>query len=61
MSSLRTSEYTIQKGDDLWSIAERINNRNMDIREVVYEIKHLNGMTDSSLIKTGEQLILPVY
>ena len=61
VSVLQTSEYTIQQGDDLWSIAEKINSKNMDTREVVYEIKHLNKMDDLSLIKAGQQLILPVY
>lgn len=60
-SSSITSEYTIQKGDNLWNIAEKINKQNMDTREVVYEIKLLNGMSESSMVEVGQQLILPVY
>lgn len=61
VSSFRTFEYTILKGDDIWSIAEKINSKDMDTREVVYEIKRINKMDDSALIKVGQHLILPIY
>lgn len=37
--------YTVCKGDTLWSIAREMKSE--DIRYKVYEIKELNGMTES--------------
>lgn len=45
-------EYLVQKGDTLWSIAEKTG-FNVDIREIVYRIKVLNNL-DSSTIYPGD-------
>ena len=37
-----------QKGDTLWSIAEKYS-KNTDIRQYIYDLKKLNDMEQSSL------------
>lgn len=53
----------IIKGDTLWSIAEKeVNNndyyKNKDIREVMYEIKQINHMTNENL-EIGQKIVIP--
>ena len=53
----------ILKGDTLWSIAEQEVNQNeyykdKDIREVMYEIKELNHITNDNL-EIGQKIIIP--
>lgn len=53
----------ILKGDTLWSIAEQEVNqneyyKNKDIREVMYEIKQLNHITNDNL-EIGQKIIIP--
>lgn len=52
-------DYTICKGDTLWTIAGEYTPKNKDIRQTIYEIKQLNNMTDSTIypgqtIKIGQ-------
>lgn len=54
-----TREYRVNSGDTLWEIAENIA-PNMDPREVIYEIKTLNGGS-SDIMYTGNVIIIPVY
>jgi Tfp pilus assembly protein FimV len=48
---------TVQPGDTLWSVAQRIAPAN-DPREVVAQIRRINHLTSSSL-QAGQQLLLP--
>jgi Tfp pilus assembly protein FimV len=48
---------TVQPGDTLWSVAQRIAPGN-DPREVVDQIRRINHLTTSSL-QAGQQLLLP--
>lgn len=53
----------ILKGDTLWSIAEQEVNQNeyykgKDIREVMYEIRELNHITNDNL-EIGQKIIIP--
>ncbi len=48
---------TVAPGDSLWSIAERIAPE-ADPREVVGELKALNGLDDSAVL-AGETLAIP--
>ena len=48
---------TVQPGESLWSVAQRIAPDN-DPREVVSQIRRLNGLTSSQL-QVGQQLLLP--
>lgn len=50
-------ETTVQPGESLWSVASRIAPDN-DPREVVAQIRRLNGLTSSQL-QPGQQLLLP--
>lgn len=50
----------IQKGDTLWKIAEKQKETNqyysnLEIREIIYDIKKTNNMTNSNII-AGETL-----
>ena len=48
----------VQQGESLWSVARRIAPAN-DPREVVAQIRRLNGLASSEL-QPGQQLLLPV-
>jgi Tfp pilus assembly protein FimV len=50
--------YTVQPGDDLWTIAADEYGARVDLRQAVYVIRTANGMHDSSL-QPGESLTLP--
>jgi LysM repeat protein len=50
--------YTVQQGDDLWSIAADEYGTGADLRPVVYAIKVANGLEGSSL-QPGQSLTLP--
>ncbi|MCX8132008.1 MAG: LysM peptidoglycan-binding domain-containing protein [Clostridia bacterium] len=48
------SQYSVQKGDNLWSIAEKVG-------VPVNELAAANNMTSSSVIYLGQELMIPVY
>ena len=48
---------TVQPGDTLWSVAQRIAPDN-DPREVIAQIRRINDLKGSSL-QVGQQLLLP--
>ena len=52
-------EYTVTLGDTLWSIAERYNYDNIDVREVIYNIKQANAL-DNGIVEYGQTLMIPV-
>lgn len=47
----------VKQGDSLWTIAEQINSKK-DVRQIVYEIKELNELSDSN-IQPGKRLYIP--
>ena len=49
---------TVQPGESLWSVAQRIAPEN-DPRDVVAQIRRLNDLTGTQL-RVGQQLLLPV-
>ena len=49
---------TVQPGDSLWAVAQRIAPDN-DTRQVVAQIRRLNDLSGSEL-RVGQQLLLPV-
>ena len=54
-----TADYQVRSGDTLWSIAEQVAPADSDVRAVVAEIRGLNDL-DSSLIRPGQSLLVPV-
>ncbi|MGN6474788.1 MAG: LysM peptidoglycan-binding domain-containing protein [Mycobacteriales bacterium] len=48
---------TVQAGDTLWAVAERVA-PHADTREVVAEIQSLNRL-GSAVVEPGEQLVVP--
>ncbi|QDZ13524.1 LysM peptidoglycan-binding domain-containing protein [Humibacter ginsenosidimutans] len=56
-SSVTFRHVTVQSGDSLWSIAERVA-PGSDPRDVVSAIVDLNGLS-SSMVQAGEQLAIP--
>lgn len=49
---------TVQAGESLWTMAQRVAPDN-DPREVVAQIRDLNGLASAQLVP-GQQLLLPV-
>lgn len=54
---VRFEQTTVQPGESLWSVAQRIAPDN-DPREVVTRIRRLNDLSGSRL-QVGQQLLLP--
>ena len=50
--------YTVQAGDDLWTIAEARYGGQMDLRAAVYAIREANDL-ESSALQPGQHLTLP--
>lgn len=44
-----TIDYTIVRGQTLWSIAREYTPDNKDIRETIHEIRELNNLTDATI------------
>lgn len=44
-----TIDYTISRGQTLWSIAREYTPNSKDIRDTIHEIKDLNNMQDSNI------------
>jgi hypothetical protein len=57
-SAPRLEQATVQPGESLWSVAQRIAPEN-DPREVIQQIRRLNDL-ESSQLQVGQQLLLPV-
>jgi len=65
--SHKETEYVsiyVCSGDTLWSIAEELqkNNEyyeNMDIRDIIYDIKNINNL-ESSNIYENQELMIPI-
>ncbi|MCI1959414.1 MAG: LysM peptidoglycan-binding domain-containing protein [Clostridia bacterium] len=58
-----TEYYEVHKivnGDTLWSIARTYSDDNIKTYEYVEKIKNFNGMKNDN-IKSGQQIIIPVY
>ena len=55
-------EYVVRSGDTIWSIAMDLvdNNRKIDIKSIINDIKTLNSLNDV-LIYEGQEILLPVY
>lgn len=51
---------TVSSGDTLWTIAQKYNTKNRDIRSVVYDIIRLNDM-DGASVRAGETISVPLY
>jgi LysM repeat protein len=53
----RLTQTTVQPGESLWSVAQRIAPDN-DPREVIAQIRRLNNL-ESVQLQVGQQLLLP--
>ena len=42
-------DYTVTKGETLWSIAKEYTPNDKDIRQTIYEIKQINNMQTSNV------------
>ena len=45
----------------MWDIAARSAGSSVDIREVVFEVKELNNISNSGALTPGTKLKVPVY
>ncbi|MDP8957838.1 MAG: LysM peptidoglycan-binding domain-containing protein [Actinomycetota bacterium] len=53
-----TEHYIVRAGDTLWELAGRVTAPEGDRREAVHQIRHLNGLQDSTLMP-GQVLEIP--
>ena len=51
---------TVHAGDTLWSIAEKNNTSDMDVREFIDDIKEKNDLA-SAEIQEGQKLLIPAH
>jgi len=51
-------QITVNPGDTLWQIAREYGPGNKDVREVIYDICKLNGISAETL-KAGDMLLIP--
>ena len=51
--------YTVEFGDTLWDIAAD-HRTDMDIREVIWDIKQVNDLPNDKHIQPGDELKIPV-
>lgn len=54
------TQVEVSDGDTLWEIAENVKTRNMDTRQVVYEICKANDIQAADL-QPGMILVIPEY
>ncbi|GBF11350.1 LysM peptidoglycan-binding domain-containing protein [Tepidibacillus infernus] len=52
-------EVIVQEGDTLWSIAKPYYNGKMDFRELIYNIRELNELSEA-MIYPGQVLKIPL-
>ncbi len=59
---LKTTSITVKSGDTLWGISKKIckTDSSLNIQEVIYDIKEINGL-DSNEIINGSSIYIPVY
>lgn len=50
---------TVQKGDSLWSIAQKYNHDQKDIRKLIFQIRRLNNL-EQALIFEGQKIKIPL-
>ena len=55
-----TETYTISRGETLWGVVEaEVDTSGYDIRQVVNEVREINGLEELNL-RPGDQVELPV-
>lgn len=60
---IHTYNYTVSSNDTLWNISKDVcnkSNENLDIQNVVHDIKHRNKLINSD-IYVGQVLEIPIY
>jgi len=50
----------VHNGDTVWTIASRYTSNKVDLREVVYTIKKMNGLNNNASIYSGQTLKVPM-
>ena len=60
---VKTKNIYVSSGDTLWSIAmqEKESNsyyENRDVRDIIYEIRKVNNLDNTSYLKVGQKLVL---
>ena len=54
-------QVTIDEGDNLWSIVERVNkDAYIDVQSAIYDVYEINDI-DAADIHPGDKLFIPVY
>ena len=52
-------EVKVVEGDNLWKIADRYYEDNIDLRKKIYKIKKINEL-ESAMLKPGQKITIPI-
>ena len=52
-------EIKVVEGDNLWKIADRYYEENIDLRKKIFQIKKVNEL-DSAMLKPGQKIMIPI-
>ena len=58
-ASVPVESYLVQEGDSLWGIASTIKAPGEDVRDLIIEIRDLNGLSTGN-ISAGSEIVLPI-
>lgn len=59
-SSTYYKEYHIEKGDSMWSVAEKYKPDSVTTKEFVNEIADLNNLSSDHKITEGKYILIPI-
>lgn len=53
-------EVLVKKGDTIWHLAKKYNESKKDIRQVIYEIRKINNLSNVNIVP-GQIILIPRF